>query len=207
MRALIGKQHEAWELFVKRLQSDRNMSAKYLPKLSVEAKTALDSLKKHFGKQSPLTLIRNEFSFHYKDDNDLVEKNFQEIPDDEFWHFYLSKMRGNSFFYASELVVICGVIKLANLNPENAEPYVTPVARSFEALQNLIIDVSGQIQTLFEECIVVIIKENIPNVQSEMIELSDAPDLRTIHIPFFVDDTEFKPKPKLEVSPVGAAPP
>ena len=59
------------------------ISAKYLPKLHTEATIALDGLKKHFGKQSPLTLIRNRFSFHYYDEKDLVEQSFQDIPADD----------------------------------------------------------------------------------------------------------------------------
>jgi hypothetical protein len=113
MRTLIGKLCEAWDLFKVRFLSERQLAELYLPKLNAEALTALESLKKHFGTQSPLMLIRSRFSFHYRDDNNLVEQSFQEIPADEAWQFYLSNIEGNCFFYASELVVQSGVIKLA----------------------------------------------------------------------------------------------
>ena len=132
MRTLIGKLHEAWELFVKRFQSDHQMSAKYLPKLNTEATIALDGLKKHFRKRSPLTLIRKWFSFHYSDEKDLVERSFQDIPADNSWRFYLSNILGNCFYYASELVVAGGVIKLANPAPNNTEPYLEQSARASE---------------------------------------------------------------------------
>ncbi len=195
MRTLIGKLHEAWELFRTRFLSDRQVAELYLPKLNAEALAALESLKRHFGKQSPLTLIRNRFSFHYKDDWDRVEESFQEIPDDEPWQFYLSNMNGNSFFYASELVVAGGVIKLASQAPDPSESYLAASARGFEALCDLIIDVSAHIQTLFGECITEIVGHRLSDTQNVgTVELPGLRALRDIEIPFFVDDTEFKPK-------------
>ncbi len=196
MRTLIGKLHEAWDLFRTRVLSDRSVAALYLPKLNVEANAALESLKRHFGTQSPLTLIRNRFSFHYKDEWDLVEQSFQEVPDDEPWQFYLSNMHGNSFFYASELVVAGGVIKLANQTPDPTESYLAASARSFAALCHLINEVSAHIQTLFGEFITEIVSHSLPDARSiGTIDLPGLVALSDMQIPFFVDDTEFKPKP------------
>ena len=195
MRTLIGKLHEAWELFRTRFLSDRQVTELYLPQLNAEALAALESLKRHFGTQSPLTLIRNRFSFHYRDDWDLAEQSFREIPDDEAWQFYLSNMHGNSFFYASELVVAGGAIKLANRAPDPTETYLEASARSFEELCDLTIEVSACIQTLFGECITAIVSERLPEAESvATTELRGLRALRDVEIPFFVDDTEFKPK-------------
>lgn len=212
MRTLIGKLHEAWELFVKRFLGAPQISAKYLPKLNAEAATALDGLKKHFGKQSPLTLIRNGFSFHYYDKENLVEKRFHDIPDDEPWHFYLSDTPGNCFYYASELVVEAAVIKLANPVPNSAEPYCEQSERALKELCKLIIGVSGQgvsgqIMTLFRQCIIEIVSENISDIEmNDPIEIVDARSLGSIQIPFFTDDAEFKLKADSGVSPAGAVP-
>ena len=195
MRTLIGKMHEAWELFRARFLSDRRVADLYLPKLNAEALAALESLKRHFGTQSPLTLIRNRFSFHYKDDWDHVEQSFREIPDDEPWQFYLSNIRGSCFFYASELVVAGGVIKLANLPPDPTERYLATSAQGFAALCKLIVEVSGHILTLFGECIAKFASDQLPNAR--LIGSTELPGLRLLRdmeIPFFVDDTEFKPK-------------
>jgi hypothetical protein len=195
MRTLIGKLHEAWELFRARFLSDRQVADLYLPRLNADALAALDSLKKHFATQSPLTLIRNRLAFHYKDERDVVEQSFQEIPDSESWQFYLSNMHGNSFFYASELAVAGGVIKLANPTADPTESYLAASARSFEALCKLIVEVSTHVQTLFGECITEIVDHSLPDARS--IGSTELPSLRAlsdIEIPFFVDDTEFKPK-------------
>src|SRR5262249_40051489 len=105
MRVLIGKLHEAWELFKNRVQADDQIRAKYLPQLTIEGEASLKELKRHFSVGSPLTQIRNKLSFHYKDEDNLVEVNFQRLSETEPWDFYLSQTVGNTFYYASELVV------------------------------------------------------------------------------------------------------
>src|SRR6516165_6002268 len=40
MRLLIGKLHEAWELFKNRVQSDRSIAPTYVPRLPAEASAA-----------------------------------------------------------------------------------------------------------------------------------------------------------------------
>ena len=92
MRVLIGKLYEAWELFKTRFQADQQIRTRDQPKFNAEALAALADLNKHFSTHSPLRLIRNRFSFHYKDEGDLVEQSFQQIPDAEAWEFYLSNM-------------------------------------------------------------------------------------------------------------------
>jgi hypothetical protein len=38
-------------------------------------------LNNYFGKKNAVTEIRNKVAFHYKDKNDLIEMNFQRLPD------------------------------------------------------------------------------------------------------------------------------
>jgi hypothetical protein len=59
MRLLIGKLHEAWELFRTRVHSDRSIATTLIPRLRPEATAALQELNQHFGKGSPLSAIRN----------------------------------------------------------------------------------------------------------------------------------------------------
>jgi hypothetical protein len=63
MRLLIGKLHEAWELFKNRAQNDSAIRTTYLPKLPPEGAKALQELNRHFGQGSALTAIRNKISF------------------------------------------------------------------------------------------------------------------------------------------------
>lgn len=192
LRALIGKLHEAWDLFKKRFQSESQIKYFYLPKLDQKAQDALTKLNRHFGLGSPLSDVRNRFSFHYRDDHDLAEKSFQEIPETDEWSFYLSNILGNSFYYASELVIVAGVTKLAEPDDE-AGPYLERSVRAFERLCTLAIEVSELIMTLFSECIARIVTERLPNAElMEPVEI-DAPALKDVTLPFFIDEQEFTP--------------
>jgi hypothetical protein len=63
-------------------------------------------------------LIRSRFSFHYRDDQSSGSRAFRTFPSA---NFYLSNIKGNCFFYASQLVE-CGVIKLADRAPKEVRP-------------------------------------------------------------------------------------
>jgi hypothetical protein len=147
MRVLIGKLHEAWELFRKRVQDDRPLAELYIPRLAPEAKTALEELNRHFGQSSPLTNIRNNIAFHYKDNENLVEANFPRISESEPWEFYLARTVGNSFYYASELVVSLSAINLVKREAESAS--APSSIEAFAQLCDIVIMVSGQITELF----------------------------------------------------------
>jgi hypothetical protein len=104
-RILIGKLHEAWKLFKTHLQAKEKMREDYLGGLTPSAAKALEDLNKHFGRKSLLTEIRNKLAFHYTDEDELVEANFQRLSDNDPWEFYLGVTVGNSFYFPSEMVV------------------------------------------------------------------------------------------------------
>jgi hypothetical protein len=83
MRLLIGKLHEAWELFKNRVQSNRSIATTSIPRLRTEAAAALQALNRHFGAGSALTAIRNQISFHYSDEENITERNFQQLAEGE----------------------------------------------------------------------------------------------------------------------------
>jgi len=136
MRLLIGKLHEAWELFKNRFQGDRQLTEKYASQFGPEAAAALQELNRHFGKGSPLTAIRNKIAFHYTDKDNLTEANFQRLAEAEPLEFYLTKTVGNSFYHAAELVLSLSAINLAR--KETGDPgrttTMSPEAQAFSDL-------------------------------------------------------------------------
>jgi hypothetical protein len=193
MRVLIGKLHEAWELFTKRFQKNRELSHKYLPLLDPEATTALQNLKQHFGRESTLTRIRKNFAFHYADEDNLIEPSFRDLSPTEAWDFYVSNIVANTFYYASELVVTNGILALANVDSDNDDQrrHLRDQAR-FHRVCDLVIKVSDQLTVLFRGCIIAILQTNFSNeLKRERIKLTEVPRLSTITIPFFVDECEF----------------
>jgi hypothetical protein len=130
MRLLCGKLSEAWELIVKRVLQNKFVSQRYLGAMSADGQEALQSLKKHFGQSSPLTKIRSQLAFHYADKTGLIEQNFNALPSEHPWDFYLSDTHANSFYYASELVITAAALSLASpLSPDQLS-----TAESFQAI-------------------------------------------------------------------------
>ena len=154
MRVLIGKLHEAWLLFNRRSRPTT---------LSEENTAAITELNQQFGGGSPLTAIRNTVSFHYTDDQNLVEQNFQRLPGTEIWEFYLSRTVGNSFYFASEIVIAGGVIGLAmGKSGAGAAPDDLSLdAAAFAGLCDTVIRVSGRITELFGDLIGLIVMTSV----------------------------------------------
>lgn len=84
------------------------------------------------------------------DDQNLVEENFQRLSETEPWEFYLSRTVGNSFYFASELVIAGGVNGLAmrKARGDGAPSDLSPDAVAFASLCDTVIKVSGSITEL-----------------------------------------------------------
>lgn len=188
MRLLIGKLHEAWELFKNRAQSDSAIRTTYLPKLRSEAAKALEELNRHFGQGSALTAIRNKISFHYTDKENLTEANFQQLAPTEPLQFYLTTTVGNTFYHVGELVAQLSAINL--LKPRAADPNdgSSTEARAFTALCEEIIVVSRNITELFGELIGILAEDIIEDPTT--VEIPDGPKLSTFTLPYFFDEDD-----------------
>ncbi|MCX7310290.1 MAG: hypothetical protein NTV56_00830 [Alphaproteobacteria bacterium] len=191
MRLLIGKLHEAWELFRTRVQSNRAISTNLLPKMRPPAAAALTALKQHFGAGSPLTAIRNKVSFHYSDKENLTEANFQQLAATEPLQFYLTQTVGNSFYHAAELVVQLSAINLVKAPPASAGDTSSPEARAFGVLCGEIIDVSRHMTELFGELVGMLGEDVVDSVSTEQIP--DGPKLSTFELPYFFDENDQLP--------------
>lgn len=193
MRLLIGKVHEAWELFELRFQANRLAASKYLPLLGATGTSSLDFLKQHFGTGSPLTRIRNRFSSHYKDKDDMIDANFNRLSDEEPLPYYLSETAGNTFYGASELVIANGIVELAKRAP-GAKALIGAgnIDQSSEDLYLLTLRVSGQIIALFGQCIGAIVVTNLGKEGTlTPVELGKPRKLSEIDLPYFVDESEY----------------
>ena len=190
MRILIGKLHEAWELFRARAQSDKNISEKYLKKLDGEAVIALKSLNDYFGKKNAVTEIRNKVAFHYKDKDGLIEENFQRLPETEPWEFYLSKTHGNTFYYLCEMVATGSALSLAGKIGEEERASLSDETEAFSELSRAILEVSRHITTLFSWLISDILTMYVPEPEVRVENLVSSPKLSEFALPYFFDEDE-----------------
>jgi hypothetical protein len=179
MRLLIGKLHEGWLLIKKRAQGDPAVRM-YLDQMRPEGIAALERLKKHFGKQSPLTLIRHRLAFHNADCDDLIEANFLSLSDDEPWEFFVGDTVSNTFHYASELVVSRAAVGLMQKNS-------TP--KDFVKMCTLVGAAANDLMQVCMGLIRVILKVRFPNVPEEKVDLGNVEPLSELRLSFFSDPT------------------
>jgi hypothetical protein len=186
VRVLVGQLHEAWELFKKRVQADRPLFDKYVPQLDGDGAAALDNLNRHFAAGSPVTKIRNKVAFHYSDDDNLTEQSFQAVADTEPLELYLTTSVGNSFYHASEVIVMSAAIRMATSGDD--------VEAAFPKLCRIVIDVSRDITELFGQLIAMIVQSGMPNVETHSQHHPDGPKLSTLSLPYFIQfDDESRP--------------
>jgi hypothetical protein len=191
MRILIGKLHEAWELFRTHAQSNKGISEKYLKNLDDdEAAKALKALNDYFGKKNAVTEIRNKVAFHYKDKDGLIEENFHRLPETEPWEFYLSKTHGNTFYYASEMVATGSALSLAGKIDEKEQASLAGDIKAFSELSNAVLDVSRHITTLFSYLISAIVLAYVPEPEVKTEKFENGPKLSEFALPYFFDEDE-----------------
>jgi hypothetical protein len=159
--------------------------------LSPDANTALNSLKRHFGRGSPLSAIRNKISFHYSDKENLTEKNFQQLAESEPLLFYLSKTVGNSFYHAGELVAQSIAIHLRTAPAAGPNDDGPREARAFNALCSDVIAVSRDITELFGDLIGILSKDACSQITMEQI--ADGPKRSTFSLPYFFNENDALP--------------
>ncbi len=178
MSYYVGQLHEAWELFRKRVQTNRPLYQKYVPKLDADGAAALSNLKRHFGATSPLTKIRNKVAFHYTDRDNLTEQSFQALAETEPLELYLTTEVGNSFYYAAEVVVMSTALRMGTSNDQ---------AAAFSELCSIVIKVSRDIIDLFGQLMGVILKAFMPDLERQIETHPDGPKLSTLSLPYFID--------------------
>lgn len=178
LRTFIGKLHEAWLLYERVIKKDELISKYHLPELAENEFIALGRLKKHFGKDSPITKIRNTFSFHYYDEKNCMEESFQAVSSSEDFNWYISDATANSFFHASELVTINGVIDVYKSARKNK-------LEVYEEIVKLAAAVSSDLQTFFAGLICVVIRNRISNSNIEFIAEFSPRNIDDVIFPFY----------------------
>jgi hypothetical protein len=111
VRLLIGIMREALKLIEKRFLGSP-LGKEYAPRLSTLATEALNRLKKRFGTPDKFVVIRDNFAFHHPSLDDM-EAAFQlavkSDGDDTDWCMYLNSALLNTFFFASDFVLVHGM--------------------------------------------------------------------------------------------------
>jgi hypothetical protein len=178
-KLLAGKLHEAWEAVRKYYFS--GPSQVYGNLLPPEAKEAEKHLSRYFGKQNPISRMRNEAAFHYSCER--PKQAIAELTDTEPLNLFIAEQTGNSLFHC------CEVLLQEQLFPARQQIGLSNEFKTF-------VDDSARIARMFsaflQGCVFVAITERMKiEVQPETDSVPQA-DTRAINdliIPYFIDGT------------------
>lgn len=185
MRVLVGKLHEAHRFFQSCVQGDRALRERYRIAGDWEGKALLKQLNSKFGTLSLLTRMRNKLSFHYVDEDGLVEASFQALPEDEEWSMYLGDVVANSFYQMSEMVVMRAAIDMVDLEPVEGERIE---ASKLPVLLDEVLEVAGIVMELSQMLMVAVLDKADLDLEAEEIDVGPLVRLEEINLPFFVAD-------------------
>jgi hypothetical protein len=182
LRLTIGVLHETW-LLIDRHFNKSKMAIMYRERLDTDGRHALAELKRQLGRSSVLSSIRNDFAFHYpkiKDVDAGFDSACSDAGLDDLWDFYFSKFGFNSFFMASELMIIHGIgrrIGVADL----------PMAQ-----RAIMSEVVSAVRHVFEFTKAFVAAAWLEHFGADMlcdstIKIEGAPHLNSLWIPFFVE--------------------
>jgi hypothetical protein len=187
VRLLIGIMREALKLIEKRFLGSV-LGKEYGPRLNQQAKEALDRLKRRFGAPDKFVVIRDNFAFHHPSLDDM-EAAFQlameSDGDDTDWCMYLDNALLNTFFFASDFVIVHGMAKAM---------CETDVNEAHRKLLGDIAPIANDISTFafgFAEAIFI---KHFGELTAGMVaEIKDAPNIEQLRLPWFVETESFFP--------------
>ena len=116
LRIMIGIIFETWEGLIKVRLLPRVENGHIKIAINAKGRNAVSKLRKHFGKSSFLGKIRNSFAFHHPND-EYMNKAFKTASQDNDlkndWNWYLANERTNTCYFASEMVLMHGIMSAA----------------------------------------------------------------------------------------------
>jgi hypothetical protein len=187
VRLLIGIMREALKLIEKRFLGSM-LGKEYVPLLSPQATEALNRLKKRFSASDKFVVIRDGFAFHHPTLDDM-EAAFQlavkSDGDDTDWCMYLNDALLNTFFFASDFVLVHG---MTNAMGE------TDVNEAHRKLLGDIAHIANDLSTFafgFAEAI--FIKYFGELTATRVTEIENAPNIEDLRLPWFVETKSFFP--------------
>jgi hypothetical protein len=100
------------------------------------------------------------------------------VADPEPLELYLTNEVGNSFYHASEVIVMRTAIRMAMSGSDEV---------AFSELCLIVIKVSRDITGLFGQLMGVILKTYMPDLTRQIVNHPDGPKLSTLSLPYFID--------------------
>ncbi len=180
-RYAVGVLAETWQLLHSRFIK-RPIGQEYLALLDDAGQKALATLKAHFGRSGLLPQLRNRHVFHYPG-NAAVEAAFESAMNDPSWdadwNVFLARSPVNASFFASDVLVLHAI------QAASGEPDLLSAQEKVMGEVRLVSDAMSEFIYAFFAA--VWRKQFGHEMEAEVCaDISGAPDLFDVWIPFFV---------------------
>lgn len=178
-RVLTGKIYEFWKL----LQISffgAQLSKEYEGLMDADAAESLNELKRYFGRDNLISMVRNEFAFHYSPEQ--IDSGYRALVDGDPLQLYLAKRNVNTLYAFAD--TIAGRAMLEAIQPgEHKTAFAALIAQTSRAV--------GQINTVIGGLMIVCFQKHIGSsfydLQSQLVEVDGVPESQKVAIPFFVE--------------------
>lgn len=187
VRLLIGIMREALKLIEKRFLGS-SLGREYSARLSTAATEALNRLRKRFGAPDKFVVIRDNFAFHHPslDDMEAAFKLAVRSGGDETdWCMYLNDALLNTFFFASDFVLVHG---MANAMGES------DVNEAHRKLLGDIAPIANDLSTfVFGFAEAIFVKYFGALTATRVAEIKEADNIEDLRLPWFLNTANFLP--------------
>ncbi len=183
-RLLIGKISEGWQLLQQGFFGTK-LSKTFETAMTDAAKSALDNLKRYFGKDNLITNARNRFSFHYS----LADTRtaLKTAPDSDEWEIYLAEQQVNGLYYVSEIITSYALLEMIEPG-DHRKAMDRLVHESSQVVGWLLAFIGGYMIVITEKYF---LDEN-GKLLLEPIDIGGVPSADSIEIPYFVSEEKIK---------------
>jgi hypothetical protein len=179
IRTTAGKLHEAWAV-VEDGYFATQLSKTYDSKLDEKAKAGRTALKNFYGKQNAVSLIRNNFSFHYSLKH-AEQAQFDGATQDDL-PIYLGETNGNTLYQFAEFAMNNAL--MSAVNPNDLQ----------QAFNQIVTDTTLAVKwfTNFAQGLIFSILDSHNAIPDDLpsLDIGDVPCSKDIHIPFYFDFAE-----------------
>lgn len=183
VRIAAGMMSEAWSLVTKRFIKNKIIANVYIPLLDPGGKQAFDNLNLKFGQSGLLFNLRNDFCFHYPDDNDVksaFEAACNDPDSDGLWSMYLSHHGFNSLFLFSDIIFVYGMGDAAKQQS---------LSLAHEKIMGEISTASVNLIEFSRAFFTAVWKKHFGSeiIAKDVVQIVDAPNVDDVWLPFFVE--------------------
>jgi hypothetical protein len=188
LRILSGKLHESRLMLDKLVTRDKEFKDRHQLDSNGSAAASLKLVFKHFNEWGALLCDIRDETFHSNDKLGHIERAFQALPATEPWDFFLSESLGNSFYYASELVMTRVMIDMTKRGAATADA-VKAENEALMELHDAAIKGARLMADAFHGLMISIVDSVIEDLEHAEEDIPDGPRMSTFHLPYFFDMT------------------